>query len=94
MAVVFLRIPGSFLPEEDQGIMFTLVQLPAGATLDETEAVLEKVTNYYETQEKDNVASVFSVAGFSFAGQGQNMGLAFVRFHQRLLSWVTPVVLT
>src|SRR5690606_5506946 len=79
MAVVFLRIPGSFLPEEDQGIMFTLVQLPAGATLDETEAVLEKVTNYYETQEKDNVASVFSVAGFSFAGQGQNMGLAFVR---------------
>jgi len=79
MAVVFLRIPGSFLPEEDQGIMFTLVQLPAGATLDETEAVLEKITNYYETQEKDNVASVFSVAGFSFAGQGQNMGLAFVR---------------
>ena len=79
MAVVFLRIPGSFLPEEDQGIMFTLVQLPAGATLDETEAVLEKVTNYYDTQEGDNIASVFTIAGFSFAGQGQNMGLAFVR---------------
>lgn len=79
MAVVFLRIPGSFLPEEDQGIMFTLVQLPAGSTLDETQDVLDKVRNYYDTQETDNIASVFTVAGFSFAGQGQNMGLAFVR---------------
>ncbi|WP_296402804.1 efflux RND transporter permease subunit [Psychrobacter sp.] len=79
MTVVFLRIPGSFLPEEDQGIMFTLVQLPSGSTLDETQQVLDKVRTYYNTQEKDNVASVFTVAGFSFAGQGQNMGLAFVR---------------
>lgn len=79
MAVVFLRIPSSFLPEEDQGIMFTLVQLPAGATLDETDAVLEKVNDYYETEEDGNVESVFTVSGFSFAGQGQNMGLAFVR---------------
>lgn len=79
MAVVFLRIPSSFLPEEDQGIMFTLVQLPAGATLDETDAVLEKVNDYYESEEDGNVESVFTVSGFSFAGQGQNMGLAFVR---------------
>ncbi|WP_201615662.1 efflux RND transporter permease subunit [Psychrobacter urativorans] len=79
MAVVFLRIPSSFLPEEDQGIMFTLVQLPAGATLDETEAVLDKVTTYYDTEEEANVDSAFTVAGFSFAGQGQNMGLAFIR---------------
>jgi len=67
MAVVFLRIPGSFLPEEDQGIMFTLVQLPAGSTLDETQDVLDKVRNYYDTQETDNIASVFTIAGFSFA---------------------------
>ncbi|MFZ3076476.1 MAG: efflux RND transporter permease subunit, partial [Psychrobacter glacincola] len=79
MVVVFLRIPGSFLPEEDQGIMFTLVQLPAGSTLDDTQDVLNKVKDYYETQETDNIASVFTIAGFSFAGQGQNMGLAFVR---------------
>ncbi|MBO1531198.1 efflux RND transporter permease subunit [Psychrobacter sp. F1192] len=79
MAVVFLRIPGSFLPEEDQGIMFTLVQLPAGATLDETQDVLDKVSDYYDTQEEDNIASVFTIAGFSFSGSGQNMGLAFVR---------------
>ena len=79
MAVVFLRIPGSFLPEEDQGIMFTLVQLPSGSTLDETQDVLDEVRNYYDTQETDNIASVFTIAGFSFAGNGQNMGLAFVR---------------
>lgn len=74
-----MRIPGSFLPEEDQGIMITLVQLPSGSSLDETQAVLDKVSGYYESQEPDNVVSVFTVAGFSFAGQGQNMGLAFVR---------------
>lgn len=81
MAAIFLRIPSSFLPEEDQGIMFTLVQLPAGSTLDETQAVLDKVSTYYDSQEPDNVASVFTVAGFSFAGQGQNMGVAFVRLN-------------
>ena len=79
MAVIFMRIPGSFLPEEDQGIMVTLVQLPPGSSLDETQAVLDKVSNYYDTQEPDNVESVFTIAGFSFSGQGQNMGLAFVR---------------
>lgn len=79
MAVIFMRIPGSFLPEEDQGIMVTLVQLPPGSSLDETQAVLDKVSNYYGTQEPDNVESVFTIAGFSFSGQGQNMGLAFVR---------------
>ena len=79
MVVVFLRIPGSFLPEEDQGIMFTAVQLPAGSTLDETQAVLDKVSNYYSSQEPDNVASAFTIAGFSFVGQGQNVGIAFVK---------------
>ena len=79
MAVVFLRIPGSFLPEEDQGIMFTAVQLPAGSTLNETQAVLDKVSGYYKSQEPDNVASAFTIAGFSFVGQGQNVGIAFVK---------------
>ena len=79
MTVVFLRIPSSFLPEEDQGLMFTIVQLPSGSTIDETQDVLDKVRNYYDTEESDNIASVFTIAGFSFAGSGQNMGLAFVR---------------
>ncbi len=79
MSVIFMRIPGSFLPEEDQGIMVTLVQLPAGSTLDDTQAVLDKVSNYYDSEEADNIESVFTIAGFSFSGQGQNMGLAFIR---------------
>ena len=79
MSLVFLRIPSSFLPEEDQGVLMTLVQLPAGSSQKETQAVIDKVTNYYQTQEKANVDSVFAVNGFSFAGQGQNMGLAFIR---------------
>ena len=79
MTIVFLRIPTSFLPDEDQGTMFTLVQLPSGSTLDQTQEVLNKVSDYYHTQEKDNIASVFTIAGFNFAGDGQNMGMAFVR---------------
>ncbi|WP_019673096.1 efflux RND transporter permease subunit [Psychrobacter lutiphocae] len=79
MAAIFMRIPGSFLPDEDQGVMMTLVQLPSGASLDDTQEVLDKVRGYYENEETDNVASVFTIAGFSFAGQGQNMGLSFIR---------------
>jgi multidrug efflux pump len=81
LALLFMRIPSSFLPEEDQGMLMTLIQLPAGSTQGETQAVIDKVYNYYQTQEKNNVASVFTVNGFSFAGQGQNMGLAFVRLN-------------
>ena len=76
---LFLRLPGAFLPEEDQGMMLTLVQLPAGATQERTLAVLDKVQQHYLTNEKDAVQAVFSVAGFSFAGAGQNAGMAFVR---------------
>lgn len=79
LAFLFSRIPSSFIPEEDQGMLMTLVQLPAGSTQNQTQAVIEKVNEYYKTQEKDNVQSVFTVNGFSFAGQGQNMGLAFIR---------------
>lgn len=79
LAVLFTRIPSGYLPDEDQGIMFTMIQLPAGSTQKQTLEVIEKVENYYLTQEKDNIESVFAVAGFSFSGQGQNMGVAFVR---------------
>ncbi len=79
MVGLFLRTPEGFLPEEDQGIMFTLIQGPTGTTAEQTLDVLKQVENYYLTQESDMVESVFGVVGFSFAGQGQNMGLAFVR---------------
>ncbi|HCL5401024.1 TPA: efflux RND transporter permease subunit [Citrobacter freundii] len=77
MAVLFMRLPTSFLPEEDQGVFMTMIQLPAGATQERTQKVLDQVTQYYLTNEKANVESVFTVNGFSFSGQGQNSGLAF-----------------
>jgi HAE1 family hydrophobic/amphiphilic exporter-1/multidrug efflux pump len=76
---LFLRTPGGFLPEEDQGILFTLIQTPTGATAERTQAVLEQAENYFLEQESDIVESVFGVVGFSFGGQGQNQALAFVR---------------
>ena len=78
MAILFMRLPTSFLPEEDQGVFMTMIQLPAGATQERTQKVLDQVTQYYMTNEKANVESVFTVNGFSFSGQGQNSGLAFV----------------
>ena len=79
MAFLFTKLPTSFLPEEDQGVFFTLVQLPTDATLERTQKILEQVRDHYLTEEKSNVRSVLTVAGFSFAGSGQNMGIAFVQ---------------
>jgi multidrug efflux pump len=81
VGVVFLfsRLPSSFLPEEDQGILITSVQLPVGATQDRTLRALAQVRDHFLNQEKDAVEGVFTAAGFGFGGQGQNVGLAFIR---------------
>ncbi|MDO5620903.1 MAG: efflux RND transporter permease subunit [Paracoccus sp. (in: a-proteobacteria)] len=79
MVVLFQRTPTSFLPDEDQGMLMTIVQLPSGATAEQTEDVLTRVQQYYSVQEAENVDAVFSVRGFSFAGQGQNMGMMFIK---------------
>ncbi|MGJ3521911.1 efflux RND transporter permease subunit [Nitratidesulfovibrio sp. D1] len=76
---LFLRLPSSFLPEEDQGVIFSLVQLPTGAPQERTLEVLEQVEHHFLVNEKESVSSLFTVAGFSFAGSGQNTGLAFVQ---------------
>ena len=78
MAILFVRLPSSFLPEEDQGVFMTMVQLPAGATQTRTQNVLDRITHYYLNDEKANVETVFTVNGFSFSGQGQNSGLVFI----------------
>jgi multidrug efflux pump len=78
LVLLFARMPTSFLPEEDQGIMFNQVMLPAGATQERTLEVLKKVERHYLENEKDTVRAVFTVAGFSFGGSGQNMGIGFV----------------
>lgn len=79
LAFLYVRLPTSFLPEEDQGVFLTLVQLPKGSTQQRTDKVMSELTDYYLKNEKDGIESVFGVSGFSFAGRGQNMGLAFVK---------------
>ncbi|MES2942050.1 MAG: efflux RND transporter permease subunit [Pseudomonadota bacterium] len=79
VAFVFAKIPAGFLPDEDQGTLFTLVQLPPGATQDRTMKVMEQVENHFLVDQKDAVDAIFTVAGFSFAGNGQNAGFAFVK---------------
>ena len=75
----FTRIPSSFLPTEDQGVLMTMANLPAGSTSEKTNKVLDKITDYFLTKEKENVVSILTVSGFSFAGQGQNMGMGFIK---------------
>jgi multidrug efflux pump len=79
VAALFNRLPSSFLPDEDQGILLTAIQLPPGATDSRTRAVLDQVRDYYLNNEKDYVEGAFAVAGFGFSGQGQNVGIVFVR---------------
>ncbi len=79
MVYLFENTPTGFLPAEDQGILMTLIQAPTGATAERTQAVVEEVERYFNGAEVENVESMFGVVGFSFAGQGQNMGLAFIR---------------
>ncbi|HHQ4598329.1 efflux RND transporter permease subunit [Aeromonas veronii] len=79
LAVLFMRMPTSFLPEEDQGVIMSMVQLPVGATKQRTGVVLADMRDYFLKNEKDNVDSVLTVSGFSFAGSGQNAGMAFIK---------------
>jgi HAE1 family hydrophobic/amphiphilic exporter-1/multidrug efflux pump len=79
LGALFLRLPTGFLPEEDQGAIINMVQLPAGATMDRTRKVLDEVSRHYLEDEKENVAAVMTITGFSFAGRGQNTGVAFTR---------------
>jgi len=79
MALMFTRIPKSFLPDEDQGVLFAQVTTPSGATSERTEKALAEVRDYFLNDEKEAVEGVFTVSGFSFAGRGQTSGLVFVR---------------
>jgi multidrug efflux pump len=79
MALFFLRMPTAFLPDEDQGFIICQVQLPAGATQERTLKVIEQLEHHFLEVDNKAVDSLISVSGFSFAGRGQNMGLAFVK---------------
>jgi hydrophobe/amphiphile efflux-1 (HAE1) family protein len=74
---MFAKLPGSFLPEEDQGYFITMVQLPPGATQERTVAVMEQAEKFFLSQPE--VEHAIGIVGFSFFGRGQNAGLLFVR---------------
>ncbi len=76
-AFLFTHLPTSFLPEEDQGYAFVIVQLPPGATMERTGAVLRQMEKIMA--KNPAVEQVLDVAGFSFVGQGENVGLGFLR---------------
>ncbi|KES17903.1 efflux RND transporter permease subunit [Gilliamella apicola] len=75
----FNRLPTGFLPNEDQGVLIVMVELPPGSTLEQTMSVLNKTSQFYMNEKADSVKEIFTVAGFSMVGRGQNMGLGFIR---------------
>ena len=75
---LFTQVPGSFLPDEDQGVFVVQVQMPENASSERNEAVLMDIRNYFLDEEKDSVASAFTINGFNFAGRGQSSGLVFI----------------
>ena len=78
MVFIFSQLPSAFLPDEDQGILFNQVSLPAGATTEQTLKVVEKMEHHFLEDQSEAVKSIFTVTGFSFAGSGQNAAIGFV----------------
>ncbi|MCQ4243335.1 efflux RND transporter permease subunit [Stutzerimonas stutzeri] len=78
MGLLFTKLPTSFLPEEDQGVLFAQVQTPAGSTAERTQQTIDAVREYLLKEESDVVNSVFTITGFNFAGRGQNSAMAFI----------------
>lgn len=79
VVALYDRLPGSFLPDEDQGVALVIVQGPDGSTTQQTQALVEKVENYLLNQETETVESVFAALGFSFSGSGQNNAILFMK---------------
>jgi HAE1 family hydrophobic/amphiphilic exporter-1 len=79
MGFLFVRMPTAYLPDEDQGVLIAMVQLPPGSTLEQTEAVMVKVGNHFLVDQKDAVEACLTISGFSFAGQAQNQAFAYIK---------------
>ena len=79
VVLLFLRTPTGFLPDEDQGVLFSMAQLPPGSTREQAMKVLERIEHHFLVDEKDSVDGMFGVLGFSFSGSGQNQVLAFIK---------------
>jgi hydrophobe/amphiphile efflux-1 (HAE1) family protein len=79
MVGLFRKMPTSYLPDEDQGILMIQAMLPANSTLEQTDEVMRQVKDYFMTQEKEAVESCMTVSGSGFAGRGQNVGMSFAK---------------
>ena len=79
LGFLFVRMPTAYLPDEDQGVLLAMVQLPPGSTLEQNQAVMQKVQNHFLIDQKEAVESCLSIAGFGFAGQAQNQGFAYIK---------------
>ncbi|MGA7104563.1 MAG: efflux RND transporter permease subunit [Candidatus Deferrimicrobiaceae bacterium] len=79
LGLLFRRMPTAYLPNEDQGSMYAQVLLPAGSTLEQTQAVMDRIQRYFEEKEKEAVEAIFTITGRGFAGVAQNSGFAFIK---------------
>ncbi|MBA4396694.1 MAG: hydrophobe/amphiphile efflux-1 family RND transporter [Syntrophus sp. (in: bacteria)] len=79
MGFLFLRMPTSYLPDEDQGILLAQVIMPTGATLEQTQKVVDDVRHYFDEKEKETVESCMTISGAGYAGRAQNSGMVFVK---------------
>jgi HAE1 family hydrophobic/amphiphilic exporter-1 len=76
---LFLRLPTAYLPDEDQGMLMCQIILPAGSTMEQTQAVATQVREYFMTHETNAVQSCFTIAGMGFSGRAQNNGMVFAK---------------
>ncbi len=79
MVLLGLRMPTGYLPDEDQGSLLVMGQLPSGSTLEQTDAVMRRVQEHLRDHEAEAVEASTAVVGFGFAGRGQNQAIAFVK---------------
>ena len=79
MGLLFLQLRTSYLPDEDQGILLCQVTLPVGSTLEQTEAIMQKVTKYFLNKEKETVQSINTISGQNQSGRGQNIGMGYIK---------------
>ena len=77
LVYLFLRMPTSYLPDEDQGIMLSQIIMPTGATMEQTQAIADDVQRYFQEREKESMESCMTVVGMGFSGRAQNTGMVF-----------------
>jgi len=79
LGFLFMRMPTSYLPDEDQGILLCQVLMPTGSTLEQTQVVADEVQRYFLEHEKEAVDSCMTITGVGFSGQAQNNGMVFAK---------------